>query len=76
MSHESGDPSASARAHREPTVEQAAERAWIQSLTAQEIARCTDQPVELVMLTADQEGVREGRPVDDILRDRFRDLLD
>jgi hypothetical protein len=57
------------------TVEEAAERAFLLDLTAQEIASYMEQPVDLVFLSADNAAMTEARPIDDVLRDWFRAVL-
>jgi hypothetical protein len=57
---------------------------WPESLIAdsirsgpvcEEIADHADQPVGLVMSAADERAMHEARPVEDVLRDRFHNLL-
>jgi hypothetical protein len=57
------------------TIEQAAERAFLMELTAREIADHLEQPVDLVLVSADRTALSEARPIDDVLRDWFRALL-
>ena len=56
----------------EPTIEQAAERALLREFTAIEIAQHEDRDPKDVLLAAEREARRHGRPVDDLLRDWFR----
>jgi hypothetical protein len=57
------------------TIEQAAERAFLLDLTAREIGALMEQPVDLVLLSADRSALSEARPIDDVLRDWFRALV-
>jgi hypothetical protein len=61
---------------REPTIEEAAERALLLELTAQEIAAATGNASDDVVAAAARRGIAAGRPVEDELRDWFRAIVD
>jgi hypothetical protein len=51
------------------------ERLGLRCLTAVEIARELGQPVRSVMETAGQAALLQSRPVEDVLRQWFAELL-
>jgi hypothetical protein len=59
----------------EPTIDEAAERALLLTLTCEEIAAVMEQPSDFAMRAANERAVHEDRPVDDVLREWFRALV-
>ena len=56
-------------------LEEAAERALMRQLTAEEIAAYVGVPVDYVMRAAQERATLKERPVDDTLRSWFRVLI-